>query len=186
MVPIASLWLPVLVSAVVVFLASWIAHVLLPHHHGDRKKVPGEDQLMETMRKLGVPPGDYIVPCPSSMKEMNQPEFVERRKQGPVIVMTVVPGGPPAMGKELFLWFLFTILVGIFAAYIAGHALPPGTPYLRVMRFAGATAFFCYSVAQIEESIWFKRNWGTTIKNVIDGIVYGMLTGGVFGWLWPR
>lgn len=186
MVPIASLWLPVFVSAVIVFLASWIMHVLLPYHHGDRKKVPQEDQLMESMRKLGIPPGDYVVPCASSMKDMNTPEFIERRKQGPVVVMTVVPGGPPAMGKELVLWFLFTILVGIFAAYIAGHALAPGTPYLRVMRFAGATAFFCYAVAQIPESIWYKRSWGTTFKSLIDGVIYGFLTGGVFGWLWPR
>lgn len=185
MVPIASLWLPVLISAVIVFLASWIAHAVLPHHRSDMKRVPDEDAFLESMRKLGIAPGDYVVPCPRTMADMKNPEFVERRKRGPVVVMTVVPGGPPSMGRELTLWFLFTILVSIFAAYIAGHALAPGTPYLRVMRFAGATAFFCYSVGLITDSIWYKRSWGTTIKNLVDGLVYGLLTGGVFGWLWP-
>ena len=186
MVPIPSLWLPVLLSAVIVFLASWIAHAVLPHHKSDVKPVPGEDAFLEAVRKLDIPPGDYMAPRPSSMAAMRNPEFVEKRKRGPVVIMTVIPGGPPSMGKELVQWFLFTILVGIFAAYITGHAVEAGAPYLRVMRFAGATAFFCYSIAQFSESIWYKRSWSTTFKNMFDGLIYGLLTGGVFGWLWPR
>jgi hypothetical protein len=186
MVPIPSLWLPVLLSAVVVFLASWIAHAILPHHRGDLKRVPDEEQFLESMRRLGIPPGDYLAPRPASMQEMKNPAFVERRKRGPVVIMTVIAGGPPSMGRELGLWFLFTIVVGIFAAYITGHAVAPGAPYLRVMRFAGATAFFCYSIAQFSDSIWHKRSWATTFKTAVDGLLYGLLTGGVFGWLWPR
>src|SRR5512132_176461 len=186
MVPIPSLWLPVLLSAVIVFLASWIAHALLPHHKSAVKPVPGEDAFLDAVRKLDLPPGDYMAPRPSSMAAMKNPEFVEKRKRGPVVIMTVIPGGPPSMGKELGLWFLFTLVVSIFAAYITGHALGPGEPYRHVMRFAGATAFFCYSVAQFSESIWHKRSWATTFKTAIDGLVYGLLTGGVFGWLWPR
>lgn len=186
MVPIPSLWLPVLLSAVVVFLASWIVHVILPHHHNDLKRIPDEEQFLEAMRRQALPPGDYMAPRPESMKAMNQPAFVERRKRGPVVIMTVIPGAAPSMGKELGLWFLYTIVVGIFAAYITGHALGVGAPYRQVMRFAGATAFFCYSVAQFSDSIWYKRSWATTFKNAADGLLYGLLTGGVFGWLWPR
>ena len=36
------------------------------------------------------------------------------------------------------MWFLYTIVMSVFAAYIAGRALPPGTAYLQVFRFAGA------------------------------------------------
>lgn len=186
MVPIPSLWLPVLLSAVLVFLASWIIHALLPYHRGDRKRVPDEESFLEAMRKQNLAPGDYVAPCPRSMKDMKNPEFIERRKRGPVMIFTVLPGGAPGMGRELGQWFLFTLLVSVFAAYITSRALGPGEPYRHVMRFAGATAFFCHSIGQIPDSIWYKRDWGTTIKNLFDGLIYGLLTGGVFGWLWPR
>ena len=90
------------------------------------------------------------------------------------------------MTKELILWFLYAIVVGVFAAYIAGRALQPGSHYLQVFRFAGCTAFIGYSLALAQQSIWSGRNWGTTIKSMIDGLLYGLLTAGTFGWLWPR
>lgn len=186
MVSIPSLWLPVLVSAVIVFFASWLVHMVLPHHRSDFKHVPDEEQFLEAMRKLAIPPGDYVVPCPSSPHAMKDPAFIERRTRGPNVFMTVVKGSPPSMGKELGQWFVFLIVVGVFAAYITGRALGPGASYRQVMRFAGATAFFCYAMGEIPASIWYKRSWGTTFKNVIDGLFYGLLTGGTFGWLWPR
>lgn len=186
MVPISSQWLPVLLSAVIVFFASWLFHMVLPHHKGDFKHVPDEELFLESMRKLGIAPGDYVVPCPSSPHAMKDPAFVERRTRGPNVIMTVMKGSPPSMGKELIQWFLFLLLVGVFAAYITGRALPPGVPYLKVMRFAGATSFLCYGVGAIPGSIWYKRSWGATLKTVADGLVYGLLTGGTFGWLWPR
>lgn len=186
MVPIPSLWLPVLVSAVIVFFASWIVHTILPHHKADLKRVPDEESFLEAMRKLSIPPGDYLAPRPATMQDLKNPAFVEKRKRGPIVLMTVTPGAAPAMGRELGLWFVFTVAVGIFAAYITGHALAPGEPYLHVMRFAGATAFFCYAIGQYPDSIWYKRSWGTTLRNTADGLLYGLLTGGVFGWLWPR
>jgi hypothetical protein len=44
MVSIPSLWLPILVSAIIVFLASWILHMFLPYHRSDFQKVPSEDE----------------------------------------------------------------------------------------------------------------------------------------------
>jgi hydrogenase/urease accessory protein HupE len=100
--------------------------------------------------------------------------------------MTVVPGGPVSMGGQLLQWFLYCAFIGLFAGYIAGRALPAGADYLAVFRFTGATAFSGYSLAQIQQSIWYKRSWGTTFRNMLDGLLYGLLTGGVFGWLWPH
>jgi hypothetical protein len=40
--------------------------------------------------------------------------------------------------------------------------------------------------AQPVDSIWFFRHWSTSLKNVFDGLIYALLTGGVYGWLWPR
>jgi hypothetical protein len=120
------------------------------------------------------------------MKDMNSPEFIEKQKQGPVAMLTVLPNGPQNMGKGLILWFIFSIVVSIFAAYIAGRAVGPGADYLSVFRFVGATAFIAYTMSSWSDSIWYGRKWGTTIKNTIDGLFYALVTAGTFGWLWPN
>jgi len=186
MVSIASLWLPILVSAVVVFIASSIIHMFLGYHAADYKRVPGEDDFMAATRKFDVPPGDYMVPCPTGRSAFKDPAFLEKFKAGPRIMMTVLPGGEMTMGKQLGQWFLFCILVSITGAYIAGRALGPGAHYLQVFRFAGATTFYGYALAIWPTSIWYKKSWGTTLRSTLDGLIYGLLTGGVFGWLWPR
>jgi hypothetical protein len=186
MVQLISLWLPIVVSAVIVFVASSIIHMVLPFHRGDLRRVPREDEVMEALRQFSIPPGDYGMPLAESMQGMKKPEFIEKMKAGPVLFMTVVPSGPPSIGTSLVLWFVYSIIVSVFAGYIAGRALPAGANYLAVFRFAGCTAFIGYSLALIQHSIWYKRNWGTTAKSMIDGLVYGLLTAGTFGWLWPR
>ena len=102
------------------------------------------------------------------------------------MMLTVMPNGPFAMGKNLVLWFLYSAVVGIFAAYVAGTALPAGAPYLRVFQFVGVTAFIGYSVALWQMSIWYRRAWRLTIKATVDGLIYALLTAGTFGWLWPQ
>lgn len=186
MVSLTSLWLPILLSAVGVFIVSSIIHTVLNYHQGDFRKLPKEDELMETFRRLEIPPGDYGMPCAESMKEMKEPAFQEKMKAGPVAFMTVRPGGSFSMGKKLVIWFLYSLLIAVIAAYITGSALRPGAPYLSVFRFAGCVTFTGYSIALLHDSIWYERSWGTTLKYVFDGLVYGLLTAGVFGWLWPR
>lgn len=185
MVPILSLWLPILVSAVVVFVASSILHMVLPFHKGDYRTLPAQDEVMAALRRFSIPPGDYMVPRPDSMKEWNSPAFVDKMTKGPVAMMTVMRSGPPTMTAQLVQWFVYCVVVGVFAVYIAGRALGPDAPYLAVHRFAGATAFVGYALALWQETIWYKRNWVTTLKSTFDGLIYGLLTGGVFGWLWP-
>ncbi len=186
MVSLTSLWIPVLLSAVIVFVVSSIIHMVLPYHRNDVRKVPKEDALMDALRGLDLPPGDYAVPHAGSMEGMKKPEFVEKMKRGPIAFLTVAPGATPSMAMPLLLWFLYSVVVSIFAGYIAGRALPPGAHYLAVFRFVGASAFMGYSLALLQNSIWYKRNWGTTLKSVFDGLLYGLFTAGTFGWLWPR
>jgi hypothetical protein len=185
MVTVMSLWLPILLSAVLVFVVSSIIHMALAYHRSDFKRVQDEDEVMSALRDFKIPPGDYVVPCAESSKEMRSPEFVEKYSKGPVLFMTVVESGPPRMGASLVLWIIYSVVVAAFAAYITGRALGPGAEYLAVFRFAGATAFMCYSVALLQNSIWYKRNWAATMKSVFDGFVYAVVTAGVFGWLWP-
>jgi hypothetical protein len=186
MVQVMSLWIPILLSAVLVFLTSFLLHMVLRYHSSDYKKLPAEGDVLDALRKLNIPPGDYHFPRPDSMKAMKDPAFIEKHTKGPVGMMTIFKPGPPTMGAELFQWFLYSVLVGIFAAYVASRALEPGAPYLSVFRFAGTTAFLGYSVALMQNSIWYKRAWSATLKTMFDGLVYALLTAGVFGWLWPE
>ena len=185
MVPMLALWLPILLSAVIVFAASSIIHMVLGYHNNDFAKLPNEEGVMDALRPFNLPPGEYHMPKADSMKQMGEPDFVKKMEAGPMAMMTVVPNGAPKMGGQLLQWFIFSVVVGFFAAYIAGHALGPGAHYLSVFRFVGATAFMCYTVAGWQASIWYKRAWSTALKNTFDGLVYACLTAGVFGWLWP-
>mgnify|MGYP001609430144 FL=1 len=181
-----SLWLPILLSSAIVFLVSSIIHMASPWHRSDYPKVPNEDRVMDALRSLAIPPGDYMIPRPSSAKDMRSPEFTEKLQKGPVMMLTVLPNGPTPMARNLVLWFLYSAVVGLLAAYVAGRALPSGANYLRVFRFVGVTAFIGYSVALWQMSIWYRRAWSTTIKATVDGLIYALLTAGTFGWLWPR
>lgn len=186
MVPVLSLWVPILLSAVIVFLVSSAIHMVLTYHRNDFRKLGKEDEVLEAIRRAGVTPGDYVAPHAATPAAMKDPGFLERMKRGPVLVMTVAPGGTSSMATPLTLWFLYALLVSLFAGYIASRALAPGARYLDVFQFVGTSAFMGYSFGLLQNSIWFRRAWGTTLKSVFDGLVYALLTAGTFGWLWPR
>jgi len=186
MTELAALGLPIVLSAIFAFVASSIIHMASPWHKSDYPKIPNEDKFRDALRPMAIPPGDYMIPRPSSRADVRSPEFVEKMRSGPVMVVTVFPAGPMSMGRNLGLWFAYCLVVSVFAAYIASRALKPEAPYLEVFRFAGATAFIGYALALWQLSIWYRRSWLTTIKATVDGFIYALLTAGVFGWLWPR
>jgi hypothetical protein len=186
MTSLSALWLPILLSAVLVFVVSSIVHMVLPWHKTDYARVPGEDAFMDALRPLAIPPGDYMVPRPVDMEDLRSPAFAEKAARGPVMVVTVMPNGMMSMARNLGLWFAYIVVVSIIAAYVASRALGPGAPYLSVFRFVGATAFTGYAVALWQMSIWYRRAWSTTFKATVDGLIYALLSAGVFGWLWPK
>ncbi|MGH8134957.1 MAG: hypothetical protein ACRER4_01320 [Steroidobacteraceae bacterium] len=185
MISITALWLPIIVAAVIVFIASSIIHMAPLWHRSENPKVPNEDRVQDALRPFAIPPGDYMLPRCKDMKDMKSPDFAEKLKRGPVMFMTVMPSGPHPMGKYLAQWFVYVVVVGIFAAYVTGLTLAPGAEYRTVFRIAGATAFIGYAVALWQMSIWYHRAWSTTLKATLDGLIYALLTGGAFGWLWP-
>lgn len=180
------LLLPILFSSVLVFLVSSVINMFLPWHKSDYPKLSNEDKVMDALRPLDIPPGEYMIPRASSRGEMRSPEFLEKMKKGPVLILNIWPKGRVGMGMNLVLWFLYTVVIGVFGAYIAGRALPVGAVYLYVFRLVGASTFLGYSAALWQMSIWYNRPWSTTIKMTIDGLIYALLTAGMFGWLWPR
>jgi hypothetical protein len=186
MVSLTSLLVPILVSAIIVFLVSAVMNAVLTYHFSDVTKVPDEDGVMAALRRFTIPPGDYMIPRAPSMKEMKEPAFKEKMNQGPVALMTVLPPGPFHMGKSLVQWFIYCVLIAFFAAYIASRTLGPGAPYLSVFRIIGTVAFIGFVGGLWQDSIWWNRKWGTTVKHTVDGLVYALLMAGTFGWLWPR
>ena len=186
MVPLTSLWMPILLSVVIVFFASFLMHMVLTYHRSDWRTVPKQDDVMTALRPFNIPPGDYMLPCGAGPESMKDPAFVAKMNAGPVVLMTVRPNGMPSLGKPLGQWVLFSLFVTIVAAYLTGRALGPTADYLEVFRFAGTVAFAGYSFAYIPIAIWYGRSWSSTAKEIIDGLVYGLLTAGTFGWLWPR
>jgi hypothetical protein len=185
MVSLSALWLPILLSAVIVFVASSVMHMLLPYHRSDYGKIPDEDKVRDLLRTVGVKQGLYIFPY-GTHKEMKSPALAEKYKQGPVGMMTVFPTGLPVMPKFLGQWFGFCLIISFFVAYLTGHTVPFGARYPAVFRVAGTAGFLAYGLGQISNGIWKGQPWSVTIKEVIDGLVYGLLTAGTFGWLWPR
>lgn len=185
MVSLAALWLPILLSAVIVFVASSIMHMLLPYHRNDYSHLPDEDKILAVLRASALKRGLYVFPY-CTHKDMKSPALLEKQKQGPVGFLTIVPSGPPVMAKFLTQWFVYCLLIGFFVAYLAAHTLASGTHYLEVFRVVGTAAFLAYGLGNLSNGIWKGQKWSVTIKEVIDGLVYGLLTAGTFGWLWPR
>ena len=184
MMTVLSLWLPILLAAVAVFLASSVIHMVIGFHKNDMKPIPDERKVADALRPFAIPPGDYFIPH-GHAKEMHTPEYIQKTKEGPVAIITVRPNEPAKMGKSLGLWFGYSLVVGAVAAYVAGSTLSIGAEYGEVFRVVASVAFAGYSLAVLQASIWWGRSWGYTVRTMVDGVIYGLLTGGVFGWLWP-
>lgn len=184
MVSLTALWLPILLSAVLVFVASSIIHMLLGYHASDWKSLEREDGVLDALRPFALKPGDYVAPKPGSMAEMNSPEFKAKVEKGPRVMITVM-GPSSSMLKGLALWFVYSLVVAVFAAYVAGITLGPGAPYMDVFRVTSTVTFAGYALALWQGWIWYSRGLGYTLRSSFDALVYALLTGGAFGWLWP-
>ena len=185
MTALSALWLPIVLSAVIVFVASSIIHMALPYHRSDYQKLPDEDKVLAALRGAGVKRGLYMFPF-TTHKDMKSPAVIEKYNQGPVGMMTVFPSGPPVMPKFLGLWFAYCLVIGLVVAHLAAHTVMPGSSYRHVFRVVGESSFLAYGLGNLSNSIWKGQTWSVTIKEVIDGLVYALLTAGTFGWLWPR
>ena len=186
MVSIPALWLPILVSTILVFVASSLVWMVLTHHRSDSRRLPDEAGALEALGRQNLRPGFYRFPWADSMAEMKDPAFVAKLEKGPVGLLTVLPSGPFGMGRSMGLWTGYLVVVGIFVAYVTGRVLGPGAHYLEVFRVAGTVACLTYSGALLPASIWWGKPLAVTVKEILDGILYGLLTAGAFGWLWPR
>lgn len=183
MVSLASLWLPVVLSAVAVFVVSALVWMVLPWHRKDFRGLPDEARAREALRD--APPGMYTVPHAARREDYQGAEHKKKLDEGPVAFVVMLPKGDPSMSRSLALWFVWCLVVSFTAAYLASRTLAPGTDYLEVFRVTGTAAWLAYSWASVQEGIWFGRPWSHVAKQLFDGLLYGLVTAGFFGWLWP-
>ena len=184
-VSLTALWLPIVLSAVIIFVASSIMHTVLTYHRSDYHQLPDEGKVLAGLRSASLKPNLYVFPY-ILPKDMKSPAAIEKYKEGPVGFMQIMPNGPPVMPKFLGQWFGYCLVVSFFVAYLTGRTVASGTPYLAVFRVAGTAAFLSYGVGNLPNAIWRGYGWSAVIKEVIDGLIYALLTAGTFGWLWPR
>ena len=185
MTAVLSLWLPIVVAAVAVFVLSSVLHMVLTYHRSDYRQLPKEAEALAALRAGGVAPGLYQFPWCAGPKEMGTPEMQAKLNQGPVGMMTVMPSGPMAMGKYLGLWFIYVFLVSVVIGWVAGVALAPAAAAETVACVTGGMALLAYSLSHMVESIWRGFPWSVTAKGMLDGIFYAAATAAVFAWLWP-
>lgn len=186
MVSLSALWLPILVSAVILWFAGFLAWMVLPHHRGDWKPLPDENAQMAELRKQGVPgPGQYQFPYCKDSKAMKDPEWQRKMKEGPAGMLVLFRPGGANMGMSMVLYFLQCLIVSLFVGYLASRTVPAGSEYLRVFQVAGTAGVLAWAGALPTAAIWFGRSWSSILKEMLDGVVYGLLMAGVFGWLWP-
>lgn len=185
MVSLVQLWLPILLSAVGVFIASSVLHMLLKFWHmPDYKGLTNEDEVGAAIRNGGVKPGIYMLPY-CSPENMNSPETKRKFEQGPVGIMFLRANGMPGMGGTLAQWFVFILLVSLVAAYVAANTMMAGTADIQVMRVVVTVTFMAYAFGVVPYAIWWGQPWKAVFKDIIDGLIYGLITGAVFAWLWP-
>ena len=178
---IMTLWLPILASAAVAFIAGAVIWMVMPWHKTDWSKTADEEGVRAALK--GTRPGMYSLPHCADQAQFKDPKMQRKFIDGPQAFITVIPSGLPQMGGKLLMMFVYNLTVGVLCAYIVSRTLPAGADYLAVFRISGAVAFIAYGIAYIQESIWFGRSWSLTAKSLLDALIYAVLTGGVFGWL---
>lgn len=185
MVAITALWLPILLSAVVVFIVSAAVWMAMPHHRNDFAPAADQDALMDAVRSSTPGPGMYYFPWATD-GDQNSPEYKEQVRAGPVGILRVRdPEAALNMGPAMLKSVLLYLVVGVFVAYLASVTLEPGAAYLSVFQVTGTAAFMAYGFIGYQEAIWFGLPAKVAFKHSLDGLAYALLTAGIFGWLWP-
>ena len=183
---IAALWLPILLAAVLVFVASTLVHMVFKWHNSDYRKLPNEDAVRDVVRAGAPTPGQYFMPHCADHKLMRTPEFQQKFAEGPIALMTVRPNGFPGMGGALFQWFLLSLFIAAVAACVATLGLPAGAPFATVFWTTAWVAFMAYGAGSVRDAVWMGKPWSAVAKDLLDAVIYAALTGGAIAWLWPR
>jgi hypothetical protein len=186
MVTLSQLWVPILASAVAVFVLSSLVHMVLKWNNADYRKLSNEDEVRTALQKTDPAPGQYVVPHCTDMKLMQTPEFQQKFTDGPVGFIVLRARGAPNMGPALGLWFLYSVAIAIFSGYLASRSLSAGASAASVFRLVATVAFLAFGGGQVQQGIWMGKPWGSVAKELLDALIYAAGIGVVFGALWPH
>ncbi|MBI5770521.1 MAG: hypothetical protein HZA93_22280 [Verrucomicrobia bacterium] len=181
-----ALWLPILLSAVVVFIISSLIHMVIKWHAGDYGSFANEEAVRAAIRAGDPAPGRYVLPHCADMKDMGSEAMLQKYREGPVGHVTIGPTGAPVLGKFLGQWFVWSLIVAAVAAYLAGRVHGLDHSHARgAAKLVGAVTFIAHGFGTVTESIWMMRPWSASAKYLLDAALYGLGSGLVFLWLWP-
>lgn len=180
---LSALWIPIVASAAAVWVAAAVIWMALPHHKSDFRKLPKEDEVRGALKGTGA--GLYMYPYCDSKEGMADPDFQKKYAEGPTGIIVMRAPGAFNMGSGMLQSIVYNLVIAVFVAYVVDLALGAGADYLAVFRVTGAVTFLAYAGALVYPAIWAGRPWGVVFKEIIDGLVYALITAGIFGWLWP-
>ena len=186
MISLAQLWMPIVLSAVLVFVVSSLIHMVFKWHNSDYRKLTNEDEVRAAIRASNPAPGQYMIPYCGDPKEMGKPEMLQKFKEGPTGFLNLMRPGAPSMGKPLAFWFLLNLIIAFAVGYLACHTVPFGVSFLAVCRFVGIVTFLAYACGSVANAIWMGKTRNSAAKEVLDAFLYGLVSAVAFGWLWPR
>ena len=196
-----SLWLPILLSAAAVWIVSTIFGMPFLHHKNDWIGLPpappaphggSEDAFMDFIRTSGIKPGNYLFPDFRTREAMESEKVGKALKEGPVGHLSVWQP-PLSMGGKLAATFIVYLVVSTLIAYLASVTLPPPLKtaggeggFAKVFQVVGTAGILAYSFSFIPSAIWFGAYKRAIVMSIIDGIVFGAITGAIFAWRWPH
>ena len=184
--PFLALWLPTIVSAVAIFVLSSIIHMVVPWHKNDYARFPDEAAVLDSLRMHNLPPGEYMAPRPSSRSDMSSPEFREKVKRGPLVILNIASGDSVSMGKPLVLWLIYVLIISALSGHVAWATNMVNPDGRYVFHTVAITALLGYAGALWQQTIWFRKPWLTSLKGTFDGLIYAVVTGLIFAYWWPK
>ena len=179
------LWLPVLATAIAVFVASSLIHMVIQWHKSDYRKLLNEDAVRDAIRAGSPAPGQYFLPYCAEMKDMQNPAMQQKFAEGPIGFLTVKRNGPPAMGASLVNWFLYVLVISAISGAIAMRVFGAWGNASGAGHLVGLVSFLTYTGGSVQMGIWMGKPWGSVAKDALDGLIYGAIGMAVFTFLWP-
>lgn len=180
-----ALWLPILVTAIGVFVASSLVHMVFKYHNSEYRGLNNEDAIRDVMRVASLTPGLYVTPKCNDVKAMSSETMIKKYVEGPVAHITIMANGAPNMGRALGLWFLWSVLVAAFAALIALHTIPLNGNAAMAAHVIALISFVMYGAGSVQDFIWMGKPFSSMMKYLLDALIYSIVTALSFMWLWP-
>ncbi|MEN1680626.1 MAG: hypothetical protein AAGJ46_13640 [Planctomycetota bacterium] len=166
-----ELWLPILLAGLAVHIACTIAWTAMPHHKPEWRPMDQQTDLIAWLKEKGAAPGQYIFPHHETAEK---PDGC----QG----MMVLWSQPPNMGANIGLTVAHSFAVSFVIGYLASLGVPAGAKFMEVFQFVTTAGILTHVFCGLPNVIWFRRK---ILMDVIDGLVYALITGAIFAALWP-